>query len=54
MLAVRGHMPKAEAILIKPKPELRKRIKETAKAENRKPGPMVLILLERYFSSQGG
>jgi len=46
-------MPKAQHILIKPKPELRKRIKEAAKAENRKPGPMVLILLERYFQQAG-
>ena len=45
-------MPKAAAILIKPKPELRKAIKEAAKAENRKPGPMVLILLERYFERE--
>jgi hypothetical protein len=36
----------AKPILIKPKGELWKFIKESAKAQGRKPGPMVLILLE--------
>jgi hypothetical protein len=40
-------MPKP--ILIKPSVEVSKRIKEIARAEKRKPGPMVPILLERYF-----
>ena len=43
-------MPKP--ILIKPTPALSRQIREAAKAEKRKPGPMVLILLERYFAEQ--
>jgi hypothetical protein len=34
-------------ILIRPKGDLWKFIKESAKAADRKPGPMVLILLEQ-------
>ena len=36
-------------ILIKPDVILFRKIKQAARAEKRKPGPMVLILLERYF-----
>lgn len=39
----------AKAILIKPSNELWRRIREAASQDKRKPGPMVLILLERYF-----
>jgi hypothetical protein len=45
-------MAKGDTILFRPTPELRKRIREQAKAENRGLGPMVLILLERYFAAQ--
>ncbi len=40
----------AKPILIRPTNELARRIREAAKSEDRKPGPMVLILLERYFT----
>lgn len=39
----------AKPILIKPKESLWKQIRNAARSEKRKPGPMVLILLERYF-----
>lgn len=43
----------AKPILIKPSPNLSRQIRKVAKAEKRKPGPMVLILLERYFAANG-
>lgn len=43
-------MPKP--ILIKPDAKLERQIKEAAKNERRKPGPMVVILLERYFATR--
>lgn len=40
-------------ILIKPDVMLFRKIEQVAKAEKRKPGPMVVILLERYFANGG-
>jgi len=45
---------KAKPILIKPGDKLFTRIVEAAKGEKRKPGPMVIFLLERYFESLDG
>lgn len=42
----------AKPILIKPTNDLSRWIKEQAKAEKRKPGPMVLILLERMKANE--
>ena len=41
----------SKPILVKPNATLWRSIREAAKAEKRKPGPMVLILLERWFAS---
>jgi len=43
----------AKPILIKPKEPLWRQIKEAARSEKRKPGPIVIILLERYFAANG-
>lgn len=37
-------------ILIRPDDKLAKQIRDAAKKERRKLGPMVVILLERYFN----
>lgn len=39
-------------VLIKLDPKLFARIEKIAKGEKRKPGPMIVILLERYFNAQ--
>jgi len=41
----------SKPILIKPNIMLFRKIERTAKLEKRKPGPMVVILLERYFAA---
>src|SRR5271155_4020380 len=41
----------SKPILIKPDVILFRKIERAAKLEKRKPGPMVVILLERYFAA---
>ena len=41
----------SKPILIKPNIMLFRKIERAAKLEKRKPGPMVVILLERYFAA---
>jgi hypothetical protein len=43
----------AKPILIKPDVMLFRKIEKAAKLEKRKPGPMAVILLERYFAMGG-
>jgi hypothetical protein len=43
-----------KAILIKADEKLFAKIAKVARAERRKPGPMAVILLERYFSNVYG
>ena len=40
-----------KAVLIKLDEKLFRRIEKIAKSERRKPGPMAVILLERYFAN---
>ena len=40
-------------VLIKLDKDLFRRVQQIAKEEKRKPGPMVVILLERYFANGG-
>ena len=42
----------AKPVLIKLEPKLFSRIAAMAKEEKRKPGPMIVILLERYMSRE--
>jgi hypothetical protein len=38
-------------VLIKLEPKLFQRVQQIAKEEKRKPGPMIVILLERYLAN---
>jgi len=44
----------AKLILIKPSNDLWRWLREQAKEAKRKPGPMVIILLEQLRASNGG